>query len=49
MGLVGFAARTRVSDPAFNDDPDRIDILLTKAYGDKIFENMTDVCDFSLR
>ncbi|KAH9839396.1 gamma-glutamyltranspeptidase [Rhodofomes roseus] len=38
----GFAARTRVCDPAFVDDTKLIDEIPTKAYSDIIFPNITD-------
>jgi len=38
----GFAARTRICDPAFNDDPDRIDNIPLKSYGASISKNITD-------
>ncbi|KAN0129765.1 Gamma-glutamyltranspeptidase [Lactarius tabidus] len=38
----GFAARTRICDPAFNDDPDRIGNIPLKSYGTSISKNMTD-------
>jgi len=40
----GFAARTRICDPAFNDDPDRIGEIPLKSYGASISKNMTDNC-----
>lgn len=39
----GFAARTRVCDPAFSNDTTRIDEISTKAFADLIFANITDV------
>ncbi|TFY78553.1 hypothetical protein EWM64_g5458 [Hericium alpestre] len=38
----GFAARTKICDPAFNDDPKRIDEISEKSFGSTIFKNMTD-------
>ncbi|KAA1471669.1 gamma-glutamyltranspeptidase [Dentipellis sp. KUC8613] len=38
----GFAARTKICDPAFNDDSRRIDELHEKAFSALVFENMTD-------
>jgi gamma-glutamyltranspeptidase/glutathione hydrolase/leukotriene-C4 hydrolase len=38
----GFAARTRICDPAFNDDPNRIGNIPLKSYGASISKNMTD-------
>jgi len=38
----GFAARTRICDPAFNDDPIRIDNIPLKSYGALISQNITD-------
>jgi len=40
----GFAARTRICDPAFNDDPNRIGNIPLKSYGALISKNMTDNC-----
>ena len=41
--LLRALLRTRLSDPAFNDDPDRIDKIPLKSYGTSISKNMTDV------
>ncbi|KAJ7647347.1 gamma-glutamyltranspeptidase [Roridomyces roridus] len=38
----GFAARTKISDPAFNNDAGRIDEISTKAFADLIARNITD-------
>jgi len=38
----GFAARTKVSDPAFADDASRIYEILTPEYADAIVKNVTD-------
>lgn len=39
----GFAARTHICDPAFNEDPDRIASKIPlKSYGTSISKNMTD-------
>ncbi|KAI0266757.1 gamma-glutamyltranspeptidase [Gloeopeniophorella convolvens] len=38
----GFAARTRICDPAFNDDPDRIDRIPLKSFSTSISKNLTD-------
>ncbi|EMD37801.1 hypothetical protein CERSUDRAFT_50406 [Gelatoporia subvermispora B] len=38
----GFAARTRVCDPAFNNDTQRIAEISTKKFGDVIIHNITD-------
>ncbi|RPD59787.1 gamma-glutamyltranspeptidase [Lentinus tigrinus ALCF2SS1-6] len=38
----GFAARTRVGDPAFHDHVERIAEIPTKEYADDIFVNLTD-------
>ncbi|KAI0305686.1 gamma-glutamyltranspeptidase [Multifurca ochricompacta] len=38
----GFAARTRICDPAFNDDPKRIDEIPLKSFSTSISQNMTD-------
>jgi len=38
----GFAARTRICDPAFNNDPGRIDEIPLKSFGALISQNMTD-------
>lgn len=37
----GFAARTRVCDPAFNDDPRRINIIPTAKFADAIYVNIS--------
>ncbi|KAI0355646.1 gamma-glutamyltranspeptidase [Trametes cingulata] len=38
----GFAARTRVGDPAYHDATERIDEIPTKEYADAVFANITD-------
>ncbi|KAJ7583221.1 gamma-glutamyltranspeptidase [Mycena floridula] len=38
----GFAARTRIGDPAFINDTSLMDEVPTKAFGDKIFHRLTD-------
>ncbi|KAF9071681.1 gamma-glutamyltranspeptidase [Rhodocollybia butyracea] len=38
----GFAARTRISDPAFRNDTEIIDEIRTKAFADAIRKNLTD-------
>ncbi|OBZ68184.1 Gamma-glutamyltranspeptidase 1 [Grifola frondosa] len=38
----GFAARTKIGDPAFHDESERIHEIPTKAFSDLIFPNMTD-------
>jgi len=38
----GFAARTRICDPMFTNDTERIDKIPTKEYADIIFANITD-------
>ncbi|KAI0043654.1 gamma-glutamyltranspeptidase [Auriscalpium vulgare] len=38
----GFAARTRICDPAFTDDQERLDQIPRKAYSALISQNMTD-------
>ncbi|KAI0374193.1 gamma-glutamyltranspeptidase [Pilatotrama ljubarskyi] len=38
----GFAARTRVGDPAYHDETERIDEIPTKEYADAVFANITD-------
>ncbi|PCH43856.1 gamma-glutamyltranspeptidase [Wolfiporia cocos MD-104 SS10] len=38
----GFAARTKICDPAFNDNQTRIAEVPLKAYSDYIFPNITD-------
>ncbi|EIN11894.1 gamma-glutamyltranspeptidase [Punctularia strigosozonata HHB-11173 SS5] len=38
----GFAARTKICDPAFNDDANRIHEIATKEFADKIVANLTD-------
>ncbi|KAF8798738.1 gamma-glutamyltranspeptidase [Phlegmacium glaucopus] len=38
----GFAARTRVCDPRYNNSSVRIGEISTKAYAKKIFQNITD-------
>ncbi|GJJ06187.1 hypothetical protein Clacol_000376 [Clathrus columnatus] len=38
----GFAARTRIADPAFLNDTHLIDEVSTKAYASEIFSNITD-------
>lgn len=45
LRAVGFAARTRVADPAFLKKAQAENILEipTKAYADLIFPNITDV------
>jgi gamma-glutamyltranspeptidase len=40
---VGFAARTKITDPAFNDDSHRINEISEKAFGELVFKNLTDV------
>ncbi|KAG6912764.1 hypothetical protein DXG01_012303, partial [Tephrocybe rancida] len=39
----GFAARTKICDPAFNNDTARIDEISTKKFADSIFPNITDL------
>ncbi|KAJ6625664.1 gamma-glutamyltranspeptidase [Mycena sp. CBHHK59/15] len=38
----GFAARTKICDPEFNDNPQRIDEISTKAFADLVAANITD-------
>ncbi|KAF7361903.1 hypothetical protein MVEN_00534900 [Mycena venus] len=38
----GFAARTKICDPAFNNDTKRIDEISTKTFGDLVAANITD-------
>ncbi|KAF8993673.1 gamma-glutamyltranspeptidase [Cyathus striatus] len=38
----GFAARTKVCDPAFNNNTHRINEIITKSYADTIIKNITD-------
>ncbi|KAK7057202.1 gamma-glutamyltranspeptidase [Favolaschia claudopus] len=38
----GFAARTKICDPAFNNDTSRIDEISTKTFADKVAPNITD-------
>ncbi|KAI0630189.1 gamma-glutamyltranspeptidase [Trametes polyzona] len=38
----GFAARTRIGDPAFHDEMERIHEIPTKEYADEVFANITD-------
>ncbi|KAH9998449.1 gamma-glutamyltranspeptidase [Russula compacta] len=38
----GFAARTRICDPSFSDDPRRIDEIPLKSFSTLISQNMTD-------
>jgi gamma-glutamyltranspeptidase/glutathione hydrolase/leukotriene-C4 hydrolase len=42
MPIDGFAARTRVCDPAFSDDLDRIARIPSEEYADAIIKNVTD-------
>lgn len=43
MNSVGFAARTKISDPKFRDETMTIEEIPTKAYSASIMVNMTDV------
>ncbi|KAJ7901817.1 nucleophile aminohydrolase [Mycena olivaceomarginata] len=38
----GFAARTKICDPAFNNDTKRIDEISTKSFADAVAVNITD-------
>ncbi|KAF8210260.1 gamma-glutamyltranspeptidase [Mycena galopus ATCC 62051] len=38
----GFAARTKICDPAFNNDTKRIDKISTKSFADLVAANITD-------
>lgn len=38
----GFAARTRICDPAFNNDPQRIEQIPRKSFSARISKNLTD-------
>ncbi|KAF7376135.1 hypothetical protein MSAN_00028400 [Mycena sanguinolenta] len=38
----GFAARTKICDPAFNNDTNRIDEISTKSFADLVAANITD-------
>ncbi|KIJ49346.1 hypothetical protein M422DRAFT_161129 [Sphaerobolus stellatus SS14] len=38
----GFAARTRIADPAFLNDTSMLEAIPTKVYAEKIFRNITD-------
>ena len=46
--IVGFAARTKICDPAFTNDTSRIDEISTKGFGKLIYPNITDVSLLSL-